>query len=280
MASDMTSNIFKVGAPVFESEGDVEVAETSGLAMIKTLEVFNYHNPTNKAYLNLLARSYATYAFGFLENRMTQYQFKDPERYKVYFERAKNFYKKGKAFGMALLKEDDKKLVEAISKGVDPVRNRMKHYDRQDIEPVFWTAFNWGSLINLSKDDIVAVADLALVEAMMARILEVYPSFFYGGPHMFYGVYYASRPAMLGGSPEKARKHFDEAAKITGGKMLMVYALEAQFLSVQTMDKQLFGDMIDKVNAGSVDALPEQRLANALAKERVKFLRDNETKYF
>lgn len=276
----MTSSIFKAGAPVFETESDVEVAEVSGLAMIKTLEVFNFHNPKNKTYQNLLARSYATYAFGFLENRMIQYQFSDPEKYRVYFERAKSFYKKGKGFGMSLLALTDKGLVKAISQGVDPVRKRMKGYDRHDIEPVFWTAFNWGSLINLSKDDIALVADLAIVEAMMARILEVYPSFFYGGPHMFYGVYYASRPAMLGGNPEKARMHFEEAAKVTNGKMLMVYALEGQFLAVQTMDKQLLNEMIEKVNAGSIEALPEQRLANALAKERVNFLRTNEPKYF
>ena len=276
----MTSGIFKVGAPVFEQEADVDVAETSGLAMIKTLEVFNYQNPTNKNFLNLLSRSYATYAFGFLENRMLQYQFSDPAKYQVYFDRAKLFYKKGKGYGLALLARSDGKLVSALSKGIDPVRKRMKSYSGHEIDGVFWTAFNWGSLINLSKDDIVAVADLVLVEAMMARIVEVKPSFYYGAPYLFYGVYYASRPAMLGGNPEQAKKNFEEAARLTNGKSLMVYALEAQFLAVQTMDRGLFDDMTAKVDAGTVDGLPEQRLANALAKERVKFLQANASHYF
>ena len=60
----------------------------------------------------------------------------------------------------------------------------------------------------------------------------------------------------------------------------MVFALEAQFLAVQIRDKGLFDEMIAKVNAGSVDALPEQRLANALAKERVKYLQANASHYF
>ena len=85
---------------------------------------------------------------------------------------------------------------------------------------------------------------------------------------------------MLGGNPEKAKGHFEEAAKITRGRFLMAYALEAQFLAPQTMDRALFDEMIGKVNEGSVDALPEQRLANALAKERVKFLKENEASYF
>ncbi len=280
IASDLTSGIFKDGAPAFEMEGDVEVAEVSGLALIKTIEVFNYQNPTNKTYLNLLARSYATYAFGFLETRMMQYQYTDPEKYQMYFNRAKDFYKRGKGFGMAWMSRKDKGLVRAIHKGVADVEKRMKGYGRQDLDGIFWTAFSWGGLINLSKDDIAMVADLALVEAMMARVVKVYPSFYFAGPQLFYGVYYASRPPMLGGSPEKAREHFEEASKINDGRSLMVYALEAQYLAVQTQDHALFDAMIEKINTGSIDDLPQQRLANALAKERAKFLRANEKNYF
>lgn len=280
IASDLTSDIFKGGAPVFEQEADVDVAEISGLALIKTLEVFNFHNPKNKSYLNLLAKSYGTYGFGFLENRMLQYQYKDPEKYQMYFNRARHFYSVGKDFGMKLLARTDKKLVKAFSTGIQDVRKRMEGYNRHEIEPIFWTAFNWGSLINLSKDDIAVVADLALVETMMARVVQVYPSFYFGAPHLFYGVYYASRPPMLGGSPEQAKKHFEEAAKVTNGRSFMVYALAAQFLAVQTMDQSLFDEMISKVNDGNINALPEQRLANALAKERVKFLKDNQSHYF
>lgn len=280
IASDLTSGIFKVGAPVFEQEADVETAEVSGLAMIKTLEVFNFQNPSNKNYLNLLARSYATYAFGFFETRMVQYQFTDQEKYNLYMERARAFYKKGKIYGMDLLKRKDEGLIKAMSKGLDQVRKRMNGYDRHQIESVFWTAFNWGSFINLSKDDITIVADLPIVEAMMARIVQVYPGFYFGAPHIFYGVYYASRPAMLGGDPKKALQSFEDAARVTQGRNLMVYALEAQFLAVQTMDRGLFDDMLAKINAGSVEALPEQRLANALAKQRAQYLSANAPQYF
>lgn len=279
MASDMTSKIMKDGSPVFEQESDPEVAEVSGLAMLKTLEVFHFQNPTNKIYLNLLAKSYATYAFGFLENKMIQYK-NDPAKYQMYFDRAKNFYKRGKDYGMAYIGRSDRGLVKALSKGVDTTRKRMASYSRHKVEPIFWLAFSWGSYINLSKDDITVVADLSLVETMMAQVVKVYPSFYFAGPHLFYGVYYASRPSMLGGSPEKSKEHFAEAEKITNGKSLMVYALQAQFLAVQTMDKALFHEMLDKVNAGSIDALPEQRLANALAKQRAKYLKETEASYF
>lgn len=280
IASDLTSGIFKEGAPIFEQEGDVDTAEVSGLAMIKTLEVFNFQNPSNKNYLNLLARSYATYAFGFFETRMVQYQFSDPDKYNMYVERAKGFYKKGKAYGMDLLRRKDEGLVKAMSKSLDQVRKKIHGYERHDIEPVFWTAFNWGSYINLSKDDITVVADLPIVEALMARIVEIQPGFYFGAPYMFYGVYYASRPAMLGGNPKAALENFEKAAQVTQGRNLMVYALEAQFLAVQTMDRGLFDEMLSKISSGNIEALPEQRLAGALAKQRAKYLQDNASHYF
>lgn len=280
IASDMTSGIFKAGSPVFEQDSDVETAEVSGLAMIKTLEVFNYQNPSNKNYLVLLTKSYATYAFGFLENRMLQYQYKDQEKYQMYFDRTRNFYKRGMNYGKDMIARKDAGLDKAIKQGVEAVRKRMRGYGKHGVEPVFWMAFNWGGYINVSKDDITIVADLPLVEVMMAQVVKVYPGFYFAAPHMFYGVYYASRPAMLGGNPAEAKKSFEEAAKLTKDTSLMVFALQAQYLAVQTMDRAMFNEMIDKVNAGSVEAVPEQRLANALAKQRAKFLKENESHYF
>lgn len=279
IASDITSGIFKEGAPIFEMDSDIPSSEVSGLALLKTLEVFSQGNQTNKNYLLLLSKSYGTYAFGFLENRMIQYK-NDPEKLQMYQDRAKLFYKRGKDYGMRLVELRDHGFKRALNDGLDTLHKQLRRYNRHSIAPLFWMAFSWGSLINLSKDDITVVGDLPLVEAIMAKALEVNPTFYFAAPHLFYGAYYASRPAMLGGDPVKAKEHFEEAIKLTDGKLLMAYALEAQFLAVQTMDKALFEEMLGKVNEGSVDALPEQRLANALAKERAKLLKQNEAVYF
>lgn len=279
-ASNLTSTILKAGAPVFEEESDIEVAESSAVAMLKTLEAFHRHNPGNETFLLLLAKSYGTYGFGFLENRMLQYKDKDPGRYNVYLERAKLFYSRGKDYGLELIEQRNKNLRHAVDKGLEPLRQELAKLDRDDVDAVFWTALSWGNYINLTKDSVRSVSDLGIVEAMMGRVLELDPNFFYGGPHLFYGAYFASRPPMLGGNPEEARRHFDQAAKASGGKLLMTYALEAQFLAVQTQDKALFEELLSKVDSGSIDLLPEQRLANALAKERVKFLREGEQNYF
>src|SRR3989338_10771703 len=106
IASDITSQIFKEGPPAFEMEDDVEIAEQAGLTMLKMMETFQHDNPKNKNYLLLLSRSYANYAFGFLEWNMQKYQDVDPEKYELNKGRAQSFYLKGKDYGMRLLERN------------------------------------------------------------------------------------------------------------------------------------------------------------------------------
>ncbi|MBI2982221.1 MAG: hypothetical protein HYY44_08040 [Deltaproteobacteria bacterium] len=144
-ASNLTSNIMKEGAPVFEQEQDIEVAEQTGLAMIKTLEVFHHQNPKNKNYLLLLSKSYGTYGFGFLENRLLQHEQKNPERYKVYLERAKLFYSRGRDYGLQLIEREDKDLRKAIDGGLGPLKSALAGVGRDDVPMIFWTALSWGN---------------------------------------------------------------------------------------------------------------------------------------
>jgi len=280
LASNQTAAIFKAGSPVFEEESDIHVAEEAGISLLKTLEVFHRHNPENPDYLLLLSKSYGTYAFGFLENRILQYKAKDPSRHDLYLNRARLFYTRGKEYGLKRIERTNGELRRAIDQGLEPLRTALSQVGPDEIEPIFWTALSWGNYINLTKDQVRSVSDLAIVEAMMAQVLKVRPDFFYGGPHLFYAIYYASRPPILGGDANKARQHFEEASKASSGKFLMVEALEAQVLAVQLQDRMQFHKLISRIESTSLEVLPEQRLANALAKERARLLRENESHYF
>ena len=280
LASNLTATILKAGTPAFEEESDIDLAEQASLTMLKTVEAFERHNPNNKTYLLLLAKSYGTYAYGFLENRMLQFQGKDEPKYNAVQDRAKLFYSRGKEYGLRLIAREDKGFAAALNKGLPALRKELLKFKGKNIDAIFWTAFSWGNYINLTKDNVRSVSDLAVVEALMARVLEVSPNFYYGGPHLFYGVYYASRPPMLGGNSEEARKHFELAMRATDGKFLLSQVLAAQFLAVQIQDKKLFLDLLRKTEESSLEILPEQRLANALAKERGRYLKERDKEFF
>ena len=100
-----------------------------------------------------------------------------------------------------------------------------------------------------------------------------------GAALSFLGAVHASRPPMLGGDPNKAREYFERAADAQPG-YLMNKVMEAQYLAVQTQDRSRYKRLLGEVLAADADALPEQRLANELAKRRAALLLERIEEYF
>lgn len=279
MASDITSKIMAGGAPAFEMEPDIAIAEDTGITLIKMIEAMQYDNPNNKTFKLILSRSYANYSFGFLEWNMLRYRDLKPEKYELNEERAKRFYASGQRLGLDVLSTNGT-FKNALTQDMTKFQKALKGFGKGDVPELFWTAFNWGSLINLSKDSPQALIAFPKVEAMMQRVAELDEHYFYDGPNLFFGVSYGSRPQMFGGNPQKSKEHFEKAIKSYNRKFLMAIVLYAQNYAVQMQDPALFDALLNEVVAADPAALPEQRLANELAVERAKWLLANKDKFF
>src|SRR3954451_7282803 len=83
----------------------------------------------------------------------------------------------------------------------------------------------------------------------------------------------ASTPAAAGGSPERARQHFERAVALAGGHDAGLYVGYATGIAVPAQDRKTFDSMLDKALAVDRDAAPDRRLANALAQEQARWLR-------
>lgn len=279
MASDITAKVMAGGAPSFEMEPDIDIAETTGLTMIKMIEAMQYDNPNNKTYKLLLARSYANYAFGFFEGNILRYQNVDLVKAQLNQQRAKRFYENGKRLGVEILSGNGA-FKTALNGDMTKFEKALKSFGKADVPALFWTAFNWGSLINLSKDSPQAIAMFPKVEMIMQRVLALDEHFFYDGPNLFFAVSFGSRPTMFGGNPDKSKQFFDKAISDYGRKFLMAIMLKAQVYAVQTQDPVLFETLLNEVIAADASALPEQRLANEVAKQRATWLLANKAAFF
>jgi hypothetical protein len=255
------------GAAVLESEQDVEIARESTLPLIKSLEVFSAGDKKDKRYSALLAKSYGQYAFGFFEEDMIRYRGRDEAAYKKSRARADSFYDRGKNYGLRAVGPEDK--VEA----------QIKRSGKKDLPGLFWTAFCWGNWLNLHKDDPLAIIELPKIQGMVERVVEIDPTYNYGSALSFLGALHSSRPAMLGGNPQKAKEYFDQAME-TAPNYLMNKVMAAQYLAVQTQNRRLFVSLLEGVMSSDAAALPEQRLANELAKRRAKLLLERVDNYF
>ncbi|MFH1874936.1 MAG: TRAP transporter TatT component family protein [Pseudomonadota bacterium] len=280
MATTTIGKIATDGSVVLEKEQDVDLARNSTPSLILTLEVLSAGNPKDKRLLTLLAKAYGQYAFGFLEEDLLQYKHGDRPAYQKSYDRANLFYKKGKAYGLNALWYGDKQEKILILPQAEFEKELMK-FGRKDVPALFWTAFCWGNWINLHRDDPMTFVDLPRATAIMERVLELDPGFYYGSVHSYLGAIAGSRPKMLGGNPELAQKEF-QAASQAAPDYLMHKVLYAQYYAVQVQDKALFESLLEEVQDVDLSGLKQEdmRLANELAKRRAELLLERSDNYF
>jgi len=114
----------------------------------------------------------------------------------------------------------------------------------------------------------------------MQRVLELDNEFYFGGAHMFFGVYYGGRSPLFGGDFALSEQNFSRAAEINDNKLLLVDVLQAEFLDRQKLDQQAFHDRLENVITAPDDLYPEMALVNGISKQRAKYLLAHEKDWF
>lgn len=257
MALKTTSGLFAYGIEALYAEPDLKIAETAIASNLKLLDGFHLADEKNKEILELLTQGYASYSLGFLEES-------EPERASLFYLRARDY-------GFKRL-QLTKAFKDSIPAKEADFSARLPQVKKSEVAPLFWTAFAWAGWVNLNRDNPKAVFDLTIVKAMMNRVLELDETFFFGSAHLFWGSTYGSIPPLLGGSPEKAKKHFERAIEISGGKFLMADVYYAQYYAATTLDEELFDETLRKVEDAPPDIMPGYELMTSLAKRKAKDL--------
>ena len=260
-----TGALLDYGVLALYEETDLKLAEQAMASDIKLLEGMIKGDPENEHLLLLTTQALAGYALGFAEDE-------EPERAKV-------FYKRAKEYGLRVLRQNNA-FAEADTGSLDEYILAVNNLDEEYIGALFWTGFAWAGWINLSIDDPRAMIDLTKVQILMERVLKLDETYFHGSTHLFFGSVWGLKPRMLGGNPEKAKEHFDKNLQITEGKFLLTYVYYAQFYAAKILDEDLFNSFVVKIEETPVDVLPGYQLMNAIAKKKVKYLKDFGQEWF
>jgi hypothetical protein len=140
------------------------------------------------------------------------------------------------------------------------------------VPELFWGSLAWLTWIQQQQGAAAAMADLVTLEKIMARLLELDEGYQAGSIHLFFGGYYATRPAMLGGDPEKSKKHFDAALALSQRRFLMIQATYAETYARQVFDRKLHDSLLKEVLAFDLASAPEYALSNQIAKKKAQRL--------
>lgn len=267
------TEIFRDGMEAFYREGDLMLAEQALASNLKLLEVFLQASPDNEDLLLQTSQGFGAYAFAFVEDKIARHSF-DSHLRRLHRERARRLYLRGRDYGLRVLTLRDETLSAALTADLPTFQTTLQHLQKADVPSLFWTAYGWAGAIHWSRDRPDMVADIPRVLAMMHRVLELDEAYFHAGPHLFFGVYYASRSPTLGGNPSRAKFHLDRALDLTGGASLLVHLFIADPYAVQIQDRALFERQIRFILDAPDDLFPEQRLLNQIAKARAQLLRE------
>lgn len=278
-----TADVLWQGRDAMQSEPDPQFARDALPASLKTVETFLASDTGNKKLLQMLAEGYFSYSFAFLEYDLMKmdYAGASSEELDRVRERAVIHYLKSHELGLRLL---DNEAFQKAAESLDlaQVEALLKKMDKDDVPGLFWTAYGWGSAANLAQNRTDIVAALPIVAAIMARTVELDESFFNGGAHLFFGVYYGSRPPMYGGDPALAKEHFERAMALFGDRNMVIPALYARFYATApgVQDRELFERLLSSVVDAEVQGFPTLRLNNEVARLRAALWLEHEDDLF
>lgn len=178
----------------------------------------------------------------------------------------------------------ERALIAASPEFGEKMRNKGKYHEVigvvgiEGLPAMYWYATALGKWARASGFGVL-VGQKDNIKATMTRALELDPNFYHGGPHRYFGAFYAVAPAFAGGDTEKSKEHYEKSLEIApyfiGTKVLM-----AENLATKLDDEEMFDRLLKEVVEADITQAPaeiqaEMKIEQEKAKELMA-LKDEE----
>ena len=232
--------------------------------------------PESDRLLLAATQGFTQYAYVCLETEAILIKQADYGRSREQFDRALNLYLRAKGYGIRGLELRYPGIGDRLQ--VEP-EGALTETTVEDVALLYWTAASWGAAITRGSDRPDLIADLPAVVAMMERVLALDERFGDGAIHDVF-VMIRGLPTEMGGDPEEARRHFERALELNGGRMAGTYATYATSVVQGEQDRERFVELMELALAVDPDAEPSHRLQNLVTQTRARHILDHIDDYF
>lgn len=259
-ASLITSTVIKPAIGNLQQQQDIDLVCEGAPAYLLMLDSMLVSSPDNLELLLTTTQSYSAYATALEECGGAE-------------GRIDAIAVKAGLYGQRLLG----RLLPSAGKGDSAAyEQNLTRLTVDDVPAAFWGASGWLTWVLRQKGSPESIADVVLIEKIMARLLALDESYQGGSIHLFFGGYYAAKPEMFGGRPDLSAKHFEKALALAQRRFLLTQTTYAATLARMTMDRELHDRLLGEVLAFPLDSAPEFGLSNRIAVNRAKrLLEDN-----
>lgn len=240
-----------------QQQSDINLVCEGTPAYLLMIDSMLVSSPNNKSLLLTASQSYSAYAAALEECG------------DVNNTRIQPISVKSKLYGIQLL---SRYLPLNNGQDYEALDRKLASLGRSDVPNIFWGTFGWLTWVKYQKGSPEAIADLVIIEKIMARLLEIDGSYQGGSIHLFFGSYYAAKPAMFGGKPDLSKYHFEKALDVSKREFLMAHVTYAETLARATLDQELHDRLLNEVLNFPLDSAPEFRFSNEIAVNKAKRL--------
>lgn len=274
-ASTSASLFTRAGAAI-EQHWDTELVGEGLPGSIMTLEGVFSVVPDDRELGISLARAYASYAYGWVEDEAEVAEAAgDLDRQAELNLRARLLYLRARNIAIHLMRLRDAGIDEALRGEPDALSRYLSaHYtSREDAELLFWVGYAWGAAIGVSYEDAGLVLDLPTARMFIERAALLDESYFHYSALLFLAASSSAVSESLGGAPARGRVLFEQALASTERHFFPVQLTYARTYALTMGDRALFVSLLREIIDGG-DPDPSVRLANRLARRRaIRYLR-------
>ena len=190
----------------------------------------------------------------------------DPVRAKAQRRRAKGLYLRGRDHALRGLEVAHPGFAAALRSAAG---DALAAATPDDADFLYWAGAAWAGALSADKQDFMLMAELRFAGLLVQRVVELDDAYDGGSAHQFLVTYEGARP---GGSRDAARDHYRRTLELSGGGRAGVHLALAEAVAVPEQDLAAFRGLIETALAVDLDAQPDQRVANAIAQRRARWL--------
>lgn len=253
---------------LFASDEDPELVRDATPFGLKTIEGLLAEVPDHAGLLLTACQGFTQYSYAFVETDAVLLESADYRESRRLRERALRLYLRARDYCLRGLELEHPGITDHLKRSPEEAAAGLK---QDELALLFWTGASWGGAISLAPDRPELVADTSAVTALMRRALEIDEGFDRGAIHAVL-IALESLPEAMGGSQERARRHFDRAVELSGGLSAGPYVTLAAGVSVANQDREEFERLLGQALEIDPDDNPGMRLQNLIVQQRARHL--------
>ena len=245
------------------NQTDPAIVESGAPAYLLLLDGLVYESPDNASLLAAAAQLYAVYGALFAADA----------------DRAQSLTGKARDYGQRALCASHAESCQWDTLSYDEYVSALDAVKAKRVPELFAYAIGWLSNLQATSSEWGTVADLPRVESALDRIVALDNEYQNGAAHLYLGVLHSLRPPALGGKPDVACGHFEQALALSEGKDLSAKVEFARSYARLVYDRELHDRLLTEVIEAPAEA-DGFTLFNVLAKTQAEELLKSGEDYF